>query len=153
MKSAASAFAVFVVVMLLLLPLTAGCLSIPSPDSPKKAAAVTPAATSAVSHTEQVTQVTTTPKTTRIPIVTATTGPVVSRVQADGGKYETGTCAEQGFAVSPGEECKGSYLAATDTFSCCSVRPVAVESGNVSVKVALFNLSVNLDDNPGSITP
>ena len=68
--------------------------------------------------------------------------------------YENTTCAAQGGTiVTPGEQCNASYLPATDSFSCCSENPVASGNGNVTITIPTFDLSLNLDDNPGNITP
>lgn len=154
MRSVPGAFAVFAAILLVISPFAAGCLSIPSPDAKPKTSAVTAIATSAVSHTEKVTPAPTPGKTSPTLSVTTTTIPAVTAVQTGEGKYDAGTCsARGGIVVAPGQQCKGTYLAATDTFSCCPVKPVAVGSANASVTVAAFNISVNLDDSPGSILP
>jgi hypothetical protein len=68
--------------------------------------------------------------------------------------YENATCAAQGGTiVSPGEQCTATYLPATDTFSCCPENPVAIGNGSATVTVPTLDLSLDLDDNPGNLTP
>lgn len=139
-------------VLALLFLSAAGCMSIPGPENTAKTPAITLAVT-----TPAYTPVT--PQKTRIP---ATPKPItVTTMQAQG--YETSSCASQGgFIVSAGQQCSAAYLPATDSFSCCAKKPVPAASGNVtaagaanssSTTITGFDLSLDLDDDPGSITP
>ena len=138
-----------VAVLVILALLASGCMSIPGPENTAR----TPAVTSAPAPPVQ------TPASPQNTIkAVPTTMPVpVTTTQATG--YENGTCAAQGgTVVSPGQKCPSAYLPATDSFSCCSKTPVAIGSGNATavkapVTIPPFDLSLDLDDNPGSITP
>jgi hypothetical protein len=145
MRTATAVFSALAMLLLVLLPLVAGCLTIPGPESGQKTPAVTTAMTS--SPMTQMTPLI----TTSVPTVVRTPVPAITTQQAG---YEAKTCMQQGgTVVTPGQQCKGTWLAATDTFSCCSVKPVPEGSGNATVTVGPFNLTVNLDDSPGSIGP
>lgn len=136
---------VLAALLLVLLPLFAGCLTIPGPETVKKSAADT--VTLAISHATEVTP----GRTTKALVETPSPAPAITTQEAG---YESRTCTQQkGTVVTPGQQCKGTWLAATDTFSCCSVLPVAAGSGNEPVTVAPLSLDVNLDDSLGSITP
>jgi hypothetical protein len=131
------------VILVIIALLAAGCMSIPGPGDTTTTPAVAPPAVTPAQATA-----------TLEPVVrTITANPVpVTTTPAPG--YETATCAAQGGTiVSPGEKCTGSYLPATDSFSCCSKNPVAIGNGNVTAAIPSFDLTLNLDDNPGSITP
>ncbi len=52
-----------------------------------------------------------------------------------------------------GQQCNGTWLPAVNTFSCCSVKPVAVAGNNRTLSAAPFTLTVNTDDTLGSLTP
>lgn len=52
-----------------------------------------------------------------------------------------------------GQQCSGTWLPAVNTFSCCSVKPVAVAGNNRTLSAAPFTLTVNTDDSLGSLTP
>jgi hypothetical protein len=144
-KMTAMALFALAAVLLLLSPLVAGCLSIPGPEAQLKTPAIT--ATPTVSHTAKVTTV----KTTRTPVVTPTPLPATTTLA---GVYESANCTQQGGTeVVPGQQCRGTWLPATDTFSCCSTKPVPAGTGNLSVTASSFNLTVGLDDSPGSILP
>jgi hypothetical protein len=136
-------------VLVILALLAAGCMSIPGPENTAR----TPAVTSPPALPVQTTVV---PQKTAKPV--PTTNPVpVTPAQVPG--YETGTCAAQGgTVVSPGQKCPSAYLPATDSFSCCSKTPVAIGNGNTTVRsapvtVLPLDLSIDLDDSPGSIMP
>jgi hypothetical protein len=155
MKTITSAFSILAVLLLVLSPIVAGCLSIPGPESSKK----TPAVTTTVTGTKTVqTPLTKSPaaqvtpvKTTKAPVVTPV--PVVTTKQSG---YESETCTQQGgTVVTAGLQCTGTWLAATDTFSCCSSKPVAESGVNATevLTVPPFNLTVNINDSPGSIRP
>ncbi len=148
-------FALSAILLLVIFPLAAGCLSVPGPESQKK----TPAVTAAVTRSAQTTAPATTvvqrtvvtapaaERTTTLPTPVATTAPTVSR-------YAVETCTGQGGSlVLPGQMCPGAWLVATNTFSCCSVKPVDTKGSNKPLSAAPFTLTVNIDDNLGSIRP
>ncbi|MGA2918469.1 hypothetical protein [Methanoregula sp.] len=137
------------VVLVILALLASGCMSIPGPGDAPKTPAVTPVtATPAPPLVTPQKTIRTAPTTKPVPVTTT---------QAPG--YETSSCAAQGGTiVSPGQKCTAGYLPATDSFSCCSKNPVAIGSGNTApanatITIPPLDLSLNLDDNPGSITP
>jgi hypothetical protein len=136
----------FVLVILVLL--VAGCMSIPGPGDTAKTPTVTDT---------PVTQVQVQTTLHRAVKTVPTTKPVIVTTQTTG--YENASCASQGgYIVSPGEKCPAAYLPATDSYSCCSTIPVAAGSGNTipanaTIVITPFDISLNLDDNPGSITP
>ncbi|MDD5143389.1 hypothetical protein [Methanoregula sp.] len=155
MKTSKGIFVLSVILLLVLFPLAAGCLSVPGPESQKK----TPAVTAAVTRSPQTTAPATTVvqgtvvtepaalRTTTLPTPVATTAPTVSRYAAE-------TCTGQGGSqVHPGQMCPGTWLAATNTFSCCSVKPADAKGSNNTISAAPFTLTVNIDDNLGSIRP
>lgn len=155
MKTGRWIFALSAILLLILFPLVAGCLSVPGPESQKK----TPAVTAAVTRSAQTTAPATTvvqrtavtapaaERTTTPPTPVATAAPTVSR-------YATETCTGQGGSlVLPGQTCPGAWLVATNTFSCCSVQPVDAKGSNKTVSAAPFTLTVNIDDTLGSIRP
>jgi hypothetical protein len=146
-------FALFAVLLLIFTPLIAGCLTVPGPEDGKKYPVVTrpttvpPVVKSTVVKTPVVTQ---TPASI-ITSVPATTPPLTLTVSS-------GTCSQVGgTVVTPGYSCTGTWLAASDTFSCCSGIPVPETYGSSNESVMAippaFSLSVNLDDDPGSIIP
>jgi len=140
-----AAAAVLVIIALL----AAGCMTIPGPEKTARTPAVT-------SPPAPVVQSTAAPQKT---VKTVPTTKPVPATPAQAPGYETATCAAQGgTVVSPGQKCPSAYLPATDSFSCCSKTPVAIGSGNATAvnapaAVPPFDLSLDLDDNPGSITP
>ena len=149
MRPGVSRLTAAAVVLLVLALLAAGCMSIPGPENTARTPAVTPPAATPF-QTTAVPQRTVTAMATTTPVPPTAT-------QAPG--YETGTCAAQGgTVVSPGQKCPSAYLPATDSFSCCSKTPVAIGNGNTTVRsapvtVLPFDLSLDLDDSPGSIMP
>ena len=144
MNNGSSRPAVAAVALVVLALLVTGCMSIPGPGDSKSTPAVTPPAVTPV-------QVPVTLQPTVIATSTAKPLPVTPTPIPG---YENATCAAQGgTVVTPGEQCNASYIPATDSFSCCSDNPVAVGNGNTTITVPTFDLSVNLDDNPGNITP
>ena len=153
MRTAPAAFVILATLLLVLSPLVAGCLTVPGPESAKK---TTPAITTTEMERPVATLSSVTPAVTRVTAVRTpmvTTAPVTVITMSTSG-YASGTCAEiGGSVVSYGQQCKGTWLAATNTFSCCSVPPVTVASVNQPVTVSPFNLTVNIDDSLGSIMP
>jgi hypothetical protein len=144
-KTALPAFAVLAAVLLVLALLISGCTSIPGPESSRKVTAVTTTPLPVVAHTQKPVTVT----TTRLTLAPRTTIPIPVTTG-----YESKTCAQQGGTeVIYGQQCTGTYLVATDTFSCCSSKPVPAGTGNATVTIPPFNLTVNLDDSLGSIGP
>jgi hypothetical protein len=144
-KTTLPAFAVIAAVLLVLALLVTACTSIPGPESSRKATAVTTPPYPVVTGTPAPVAV----KTTRMTLAPRTTVPIPVTTG-----YESKTCSEQGGTeVIYGQQCTGTYLAATDTFSCCSSKPARAGTGNATVTVTPFNLTVNLDDSPGSIGP
>jgi len=132
------------VALVVLALLVTGCMSIPGPGDTTTAPAVTPPTVTPV-------QVPVTLQPTVIATSPAKPLPVTP-AQTPG--YENATCAAQGGTiVTPGEECNAGYIPTTDSFSCCSGNPVAIGNGNATITIPTFDLSVNLDDNPGNITP
>lgn len=136
---------------ILLLLISAGCTSIPGPE-PR----ITP--------TPQKTKVPVTPqvkisaeKTTIPPTSVVTAVRTILMVTPSGtpqGTYESRTCVQQGgTVVRPGEMCDGTWLDATDTFSCCSQTPASAIDRNATITVEPFDLEIAMDDDPGSILP
>jgi len=143
---------VTVSILILCLLVTAGCTSIPGPE-PR----VTP--------TAEKTPVPVTPQAKTLAIKTATlpptptsaTRPVITQptpATTPQGTYELRTCAEQdGGIAQPGERCPGTWLAAADTFSCCSVMPIPAIDRNTTISIEPLDLVIVMDDNPGTIIP
>ena len=154
MKMKLPLFALLAVLLLVLTPLMAGCLTVPGPEDGKKYPVVT-----TVPMTPHVvkTTVVRTPATPRAP-APATTTPVPATPSPFTGTVSSGTCSQiGGTVVTPGYSCTGTWLAASDSFSCCSGIPVPETSGSsndsaIAIPPA-FSLNVNLDDDPGSILP
>ena len=156
MTASRRVFALSAILLLVIFPLAAGCLSVPGPESQKKTPTVTAAVTRSPETTVPVTTVVqraivTAPaaeRTTTLPHPPVTTAPTVSRYAAD-------TCTGQGGSlVLPGQTCPGAWLVATNTFSCCFVKPVDATNGsNKTLSAAPFTLTVNIDDDLGSIRP
>ncbi len=141
-------------VLVVVLVVMAGCLSIPGPETKP---AVTPTKQPATSATtQQVKTVAVTTPVTQPPATAPTTptaGPV-NPVVTPQGAYETRTCADQrGEIARPGQMCPGTWLAATDTFSCCSVTPVSAINRSTVMKTEPLNLIIVMNDDPGSIIP
>jgi|GEM_PF-1051581 len=151
-----SVFALFAVLLLVLTPLVAGCLTVPGPEDGKKYPVVTRPTT--IPHVAKTT-VAKTPAVTQTPALAKTSVPATISPTPPGTlAVSSGTCTQiGGTIVTPGYTCTGPWLAASDTFSCCSVIPVAETSGSSNASVTAippaFSLSVNLDDDPGSIVP
>jgi len=145
-------FVLLAILLLVFTPLFAGCLSVPGPEDNRKYPVVTlPVTTPPVTKTP----VARTPVVTHTPVPAATPAPTAVPYT---GTAASGTCVQiGGTVVTPGYSCTGTWLAAADTFSCCSTPPVAETTGSgttpANVIPASFSLAVNLDDDPGSITP
>ena len=155
MRKVSLFFAVSVTLLLVLFPLAAGCLSVPGPESAKKTTPVT----AAVTRSSQATAVppaqtagVQSPVPTTAPAVTTTVSAGVETPGKEG--YAAATCEDLGgFLVVPGETCSGTWLPATNTFSCCSARPARAAGTNKTISAAPFSMTVNIDDSLGSITP
>ncbi|PKL63667.1 MAG: hypothetical protein CVV32_12555 [Methanomicrobiales archaeon HGW-Methanomicrobiales-3] len=140
--------------LILCLLVTAGCTSIPGPE-PRKTTApqqptapVTPQGTIAVLKT--ATPVTATPGPAVTPVAVQTMIPPTTPQ----GTYETRTCAEQGGAIArPGEMCPGTWIRATDSFSCCKEMPVPSLDRNSTLSIEPLDLEIVMDDAPGTIVP
>jgi len=155
MKAFRGFFALSAILLLVIFPLAAGCLSVPGPESQKKTPTVTAAVTRSPETTAPATTVVqrtvvTAPaaeRTTMLPVLVATTAPTVSHYAAE-------TCTGQGGSlVLPGQTCPGGWLIATNTFSCCSEKPTDARGSNKTISAAPFTLTVNIDDALGSIRP
>ena len=140
-------------VLILCLLVTAGCTSIPGPEPrqtpavEKTTAPVTPQARSLAIKTQ--TPVPTTSEPAVRPVVVQT-----APVTTPQGTYELRTCAGQGGGIAqPGEMCPGTWLSATDTFSCCQVMPVPAIDRNTTISIKPLDLVIVIDDDPGSIVP
>jgi len=147
-------FALCAVILLIVFPLAAGCLSVPGPEGPKKTPAVTAVATRSTQTVATAATLPPTPVATpvRTRVITTTASPAVTTLGTSG--YAPAACVDQGgFIVLPGQQCSGSWLAAINTFSCCSVPPVKGGESTGTISVAPFTLTVNIDDNLGSISP
>jgi hypothetical protein len=138
-------------ILVVFLLVTAGCTTIPGPE-PRP----TPAATkTTVPVTPQV-KVTVTQVPPTSPAVVATrTILQITPTLSPRGTSESRTCAQQGGGIAqPGQQCPGTWLVSTDSFSCCSVTPVrAPVVQNASVVIDPFDIATILDDDPGSILP
>lgn len=140
--------------LILFLLITAGCTSIPGPE-PRKSTVqeqptgpVTPQGTIAVLKT--ATPVTATPG----PAVTTVAVPTRIPATTPQGTYETRTCAEQGGAIArPGEMCPGTWISATDSFSCCTATPVPSLDRNSTISIEPLDLEIVMDDAPGTVVP
>lgn len=156
MKMKISVFALFAVLLLVLTPLVAGCLTVPGPEDGKKYPVITRPTT--IPHVAKTT-VARTPVVTQTPALAKTPVPAtISATPLGTLAVSSGTCTQiGGTIVTPGYTCPGPWLAASDTFSCCSKIPVAETFGSSNESVTAippaFSLSVNLDDDPGSIVP
>jgi len=146
-------FALAAILLLILFPLAAGCLSIPGPESPKKTTAVTAVATRSPQTTSPAATPYQSPAATPVRTMAATTTASAVTTPVTSG-YAPAACQDQGgFIVLPGQQCTGSWLAAINTFSCCSVPPVKGGDGTGTISIASFTLTVNTDDSLGSISP
>lgn len=155
MKVVKGIFAFSAILLLVLFPLAAGCLSVPGPGSQKKTQTVTAVVTrSPVTPAEVTTIVQRTVVTA--PAAERTTAPLSPSITTAAAvtRYAADTCTGQGgFLVLPGQGCSGAWLVSTNTFSCCSAEPVDVNGGNKTISAVPFTLTVNIDDTLGSIRP
>ena len=142
-RPAASRMTVVAALLLILSLLAAGCMTIPGPGDTTKSPTLTPRPAATV-------------QSPVVPLKTAqaaaTTIPVTATEIVTPGYENTSCSAQNGFVVSPVERCSGVYLIATDTFSCCSKRPVAGGNATALVAVPALALPLNPDDDLGNIT-
>jgi hypothetical protein len=137
-------------ILLLLLLITAGCTSIPGPE-PRSTPA--PAKTTVPVTPQAKVTVAMTPIPAQTEAVTKILVPV-NPTPSPAGTYESRTCAQQGGGIAhPGQQCPGTWLTASDTFSCCSVPPFREPAQNASVVAEPFDIFLVIDDDPGSILP
>jgi hypothetical protein len=89
--------------------------------------------------------------TTKIPV---TPEPSPLPTPGDGGGlFAEQTCTEQGgTVVVAGQDCTGEWLGASDTFSCCSEKPVSKEISGTASAIRPFDFLLVFDDDPGRIT-
>ncbi len=123
MKMNLPVFALFAVLLLVTTPLVAGCLTVPGPEDGKKYPVVTRPTT--IPHVAKTT-VTKTPVVTPTPAIAKTSVPATISPSTSPGTLavSSGTCTQiGGTIVTPGYTCTGPWLAASDTFSCCSTPP------------------------------
>jgi hypothetical protein len=151
MERHAQVFTVSAVLVMCLL-IAAGCTSIPGPESRQ----IPVTASTTVPVTPQVkapAQVTTLPPP--VPVTTSIPSPAqVTPASTAPGTYELRTCTQAaGTVVLPGEKCPGSWLTASDTFSCCSQKAVRAIDRNASITVVPFDLTIAMDDTIGSTLP
>jgi hypothetical protein len=94
---------------------------------------------------------------TAIQTLTATPTTATATPELQAPALETGsglkTCAEQGgTVVTAGQITNGTWLDASDTFSCSSNKPITAVA-NQTASVALFNLTIDQNDDLGTIVP
>jgi hypothetical protein len=145
-----------VAVLFILLVISSGCTSIPGPAP--RAAPAAPATPTPEQVAPLKTLRVSTPSVTATlpPVTTGTVSPRVTTVPVTPpqGIFELRTCSQQGGGIAvPGQVCPGTWLIAADTFSCCPVPPVRPGIRNASVTVEPFVVLIQMDDDPGSITP
>jgi len=140
--------------LILCLLLTAGCTSIPGPEPRKTTvpqqptAPVTPQGTIAVLKT--ATPVTATPAPAVTPVAVQTMIPSTT----PHGTYETRTCTGQGGGIArPGEMCPGTWISATDSFSCCTEVPVPSLDRTSTLSIEPPDLEIVMDDALGTVLP
>lgn len=140
--------------IILCLLVTAGCTSIPGPEprqsttQQQPTAPVNPPGTIAVLKT--ATPVTAIPTPGVNPVAVQTTTPTTTPQ----GTYEIRTCSGQGGGIArPGEMCPGSWISATDSFSCCTVVPVVSLDRNTTISIDPLDLEIVIDDTPGNVVP
>jgi hypothetical protein len=142
------AFALLLSVMLV----TAGCASIPGPVG-KPVPTVT---TKTITPSKITTTIPASPvKTLRtlVPVTTAATPAPSAASGLPESRYSVEACPEvNGFVVNPGEICPGVWLDTTETFSCCSQKPVrSTQTNLIPVTARPLVLQVNVTDDPGPI--
>jgi len=117
--------AVFLIILCIL---SAGCIS----GNTAQPAPTTPSPTVTSVSSKYVTKVTT-------PVPTPSPTPLPE----DGSK----TCSQlQGTIAVPGQVCPGTWLAASDSFSCCSMLPVAGTTTKPLVTVEPLDLRITHND-------
>ncbi|HII99596.1 MAG TPA: hypothetical protein HA272_10205 [Methanoregula sp.] len=139
--------------LILCLLVTAGCTSIPGPEPrqtpalEKPPAPVTPQAKTPVLKT--ATPAASTPGPAATPVAVQTTLPTTPQ-----GTYGIQTCAGLGGAiVRPGGMCPGTWVRATDSFSCCTETPLPSIDRNSTLAIEPLDLVIVMDDAFGSVVP
>ncbi len=140
--------------LILCLLVTAGCTSIPGPEprqtpAPEKTTApVTPQAKTPVLKTATPAALTPGPAATLVTLQT-TLPPTTPQ-----DTYGIQTCAGQGGSiVRPGEMCPGTWIPATDSFSCCTEVPVPSLDRNSTLAIEPLDLVIVMDDAIGTVVP
>jgi hypothetical protein len=136
-------------VLVLFLLISAGCTTIPGPEQRtvqtpvKTTIPVTPQVKTTPVKTITTTPLTAPPTPPPSPLPT----PVIPAAGSGQDGSVSQTCAQQnGGIAQPGETCPGAWLVASDTFSCCSQKPVREASRNTSITVEPFTLVIDMDD-------
>jgi hypothetical protein len=63
------------------------------------------------------------------------------------------TCNQQnGDIVKVGQSCTGNYIPASDSFSCCSKKPISARVKNITISLDPFDFSIPMNDTLGNIT-
>lgn len=139
-------------ILIICLIFATGCTSIPGPEPRQKTTLEkTPVPVSPPAKTLGT-------KTTLLtPTLQPATQPVTVKATPSTtpqGTYELRNCAQQKGAIAmPGERCPGTWLAAVDTFSCCSEKPVPALDRNTTITIQPLDLVLVMDDDPGIIIP
>jgi len=89
-----------------------------------------------------------TPAPIPVPVTTTMSSPVM------GTGNGLMTCAQQGGTiVTAGQTMNGTWLDASDTLSCSAHKPTLIGTGNQTISVATFNLTIVKNDDLGTIVP
>jgi hypothetical protein len=81
---------------------------------------------------------------------TVTTSPTPAQGSGNG----LMTCAQQGGTITvAGQTTTGTWLDASDTFSCSSIKPTLASKGNQTISITTFNLTIIQNDDLGTIVP
>jgi len=116
--------------ILVVILITAGCTD---PQESKTLEPVTPVAT---------------PEITQSPVMT-----ISPEMTPDVSSLLAMTCDQQkGFIITPGHSCSGKYVSASDSFSCCSKKPVSGILKNPVITLDPFDFSISMNDTLGTIT-
>ena len=101
-------------------------------------------------QTQAIPVSTTIQKHTPIPVATTTPSPP----PFNGTGNRLMTCTQQrGTIVTAGQAVNGTWLDASDTFSCSAFIPTQLGMGNQTITLDLFNLTIIQNDNLGTIVP
>lgn len=140
--------------LILCLLVTAGCTSIPGPE-PRQTPALE-------KTTPPVTPQAKTPVLKTVTPAASTPGPVATTVAVQTplppttpqGTYGIQTCAGQGGAiVRPGGMCPGTWIRATDSFSCCTETPIPSIDRTSTLAIEPLDLVIVMDDAHGTVVP